>query len=171
MVHSKVRLIPIYTLYSVIINIWYHVWRRIVCRSASSNSYARRVNGDVPISFLRIMIARGDIGVDATISRIIENIRQHAGYCEEVSSRSSVKLTSIIDTTRYSPPAVINYNYVGGILTYPQCARGFAAKISYISCLQVHQCQQVKWSPRPRNGQIDRSFQYFFIINNFQNIA
>ena len=45
------------------------------------------------------------------------------------------------DQLKARPPAAITYNFENGVLTCPQCARSFAAKIGYISHLRVHQRQ------------------------------
>lgn len=37
------------------------------------------------------------------------------------------------------PPAAINYNYINGVFTCPQCARVFSKKIGYVSHMRAHE--------------------------------
>ncbi|XP_063624759.1 uncharacterized protein LOC134796499 [Cydia splendana] len=43
------------------------------------------------------------------------------------------------DELKARPPTSISYNYVGGVLTCPKCARVFSKKIGYVSHLRAHQ--------------------------------
>lgn len=49
-----------------------------------------------------------------------------------------VELDAKRDELKARPPAVINYNFVEGVLTCGECGRTFTARIGYVSHLRAH---------------------------------
>ncbi|XP_028170391.1 uncharacterized protein LOC114360035 [Ostrinia furnacalis] len=60
----------------------------------------------------------------------------------EFEEQRTTELDAKRDDLKARPSAAIHYNYVGGVLRCPQCARDFAAKIGYVSHLRAHQRRQ-----------------------------
>ena len=60
----------------------------------------------------------------------------------DFESRRRSELDAKRDDLKARPPTAINYTYINGVLTCPQCARIFAKKIGYISHMRAHERQQ-----------------------------
>ncbi|CAH2236547.1 jg8029 [Pararge aegeria aegeria] len=63
-------------------------------------------------------------------------VQQSTSYFED---KRRIEHDAYRDHLKARPPSNITYNYVGGTLTYPHCARIFSAKIEYISHIRAHE--------------------------------